>query len=393
MFEEYQRILADRGLIDCIDGIVQLRRVLQSSEYEEDVTKVLRNHFRYIVVDEFQDVNQDQLDIVLSLLGKNGAAVVVGDPNQSIFDFRGALGADAFKYIGQYLRHNNKPHQWFSLRKNFRSLKSIVDMSNEFVDGNSKMVPAATHNNLPHGLGRKGQVCVRRYGIDKKTGRLLNEHKIVAQSIKNRHTTNTNWSDTLVLSHTHMSIKKLTDELDKLNIRWQDYSLSGFVADTTAVVVSTIHSAKGAEASNVYVIGCQALTINLTSEIKENQRRLMYVAFTRAKHRLELSCTIDATQNFHPSPEFEKIETFENESDEESEEELEFDESNDLSNLKHGQRFNVLWDDGIIYPVVVQKVEAHYVTFRWVDSQSSETTRVKKRYFTRMVRRATVLEQ
>ena len=394
MFEEYQRILAGHEFIDYIDGIVQLRRVLQSSEYEEDVTKVLRNHFRYIVVDEFQDVNQDQLDIVLSLLGKNGAAVVVGDPNQSIFDFRGALGANAFKYIEQHLRHNNKPHKRFRLRKNYRSLQSIVAITNEFVDHNSKMVPAATHNNLPHGLGRKGQVCVRRYGIDKKTGRFLNEHKIVAQSIKNRHTTNSNWSDTLVLSYTHMSINKLTDELDNLNIRWQDYNLSGFDdADTTAVVVSTIHGAKGAEASNVYVIGCQASTINLTSEIRENQRRRMYVAFTRAKHRLELSCTINATQNLHPSPEFEKIETFENGSDEESEEELEFDESNDLSNLKHGQRFNVLWDDGIIHPVVVQKVEAHYVTFRWVDSQSSETTRVKKRDFTRMVKRATSLEQ
>ena len=247
--------------------------------------------------------------------------------------------------------------------------------------------------NLPHGLGRYGQVCVRRYGIDTKTGRLLNEYKIVAQSIKNRHTTNTNWSDTLVLSHTHMSINKLTDELDNSKIRWQDYGLSGFDAtDTAAVVVSTIHSAKGAEASNVYVIGCQAPAINGTPETRENQRRLMYVAITRAKHRVELSCTIDPKKDLRPSFEFEKIEAFGSDESEE-EEELEYDERNDLSNLKYGQRFNVLWDDSNIYPVFVQRVEAHYVTILWTDSKSSETTRVKKRDFARMVRRATDLTQ
>lgn len=59
-----------------------------------DNAKVLRecrNKYRYIMCDEYQDTNQIQKEILYLLAGKNGNICVVGDDDQSIYGFRGAL--------------------------------------------------------------------------------------------------------------------------------------------------------------------------------------------------------------------------------------------------------------------------------------------------------------
>ncbi|XBX09996.1 ATP-dependent helicase [Enterocloster clostridioformis] len=55
------------------------------------VLKECRNKYRYIMCDEYQDTNQIQKEILYLLAGKNGNICVVGDVDQSIYGFRGAL--------------------------------------------------------------------------------------------------------------------------------------------------------------------------------------------------------------------------------------------------------------------------------------------------------------
>lgn len=55
------------------------------------VLKKCRNKYRYIMCDEYQDTNQIQIEILYLLAGKNGNICVVGDDDQSIYEFRGAL--------------------------------------------------------------------------------------------------------------------------------------------------------------------------------------------------------------------------------------------------------------------------------------------------------------
>lgn len=90
-------------------------------------------HFDFVLADEVQDFNQAQ-KIVLKKLHEAGAKIVaVGDPNQSIYRFRGADG-QAFDGLAQQLgelsqdKEGWKPH---TLSKNYRSRPAILDFANQ----------------------------------------------------------------------------------------------------------------------------------------------------------------------------------------------------------------------------------------------------------------------
>jgi Superfamily I DNA and RNA helicases len=84
-----------------------------------------------VLADEVQDFNEAQ-KIMLKKLGEAGAKIVaVGDPNQGIYRFRGA-DSSAFDNLGTMLgdSSHDKNHM-FTLSKNFRSRKKIIDFANE----------------------------------------------------------------------------------------------------------------------------------------------------------------------------------------------------------------------------------------------------------------------
>lgn len=81
--------------------------------------------FQELIVDEYQDTNAIQHTILLRLVKLNGARmIVVGDPKQSIYGFRGA-SVDIFKYLTDDPSWNK-----ITLNKNFRSQKSLLDEIN-----------------------------------------------------------------------------------------------------------------------------------------------------------------------------------------------------------------------------------------------------------------------
>lgn len=84
---------------------------------EEDKTE-----FDWVLVDEVQDLNELELDVVLSLSQKNLFAV--GDPYQSIYGFQGALGPRVVEILNLF------GCETFNLRNNYRSCQKIVDRLN-----------------------------------------------------------------------------------------------------------------------------------------------------------------------------------------------------------------------------------------------------------------------
>lgn len=82
--------------------------------------KGYRTKFEWVLVDEVQDLTEEELDIVLSLVGEKLFAV--GDPFQSIYGWNGALGIKVFKRLQQ--------HKLFPLLSNYRSSSKIVDRLN-----------------------------------------------------------------------------------------------------------------------------------------------------------------------------------------------------------------------------------------------------------------------
>ena len=90
--------------------------------------KALREKFDYIMVDEYQDTNYIQEQLFLALAERKDNLCVVGDEDQSLYRFRGAVVQNFLNFP----KHFKKPHV-VKLETNFRSTPQIVKFVNDFV--------------------------------------------------------------------------------------------------------------------------------------------------------------------------------------------------------------------------------------------------------------------
>lgn len=117
--------------IDCDDLLVKayalLKKDLQGEQY-------WGNKYHYIMVDEFQDVNKIQLDIVFKLaLSKN--ICVVGDDDQSIYEFRGS-NPNVFEDFKKRYTDCKEYH----LDVNYRSMPDIIEAAAKLIAHNTKRI-------------------------------------------------------------------------------------------------------------------------------------------------------------------------------------------------------------------------------------------------------------
>lgn len=113
----YDTALRDKGMIDFDDLLIQARDLLRAQPGK-------RPPYKYILVDEFQDTNLLQYEL-LDLLRQNDNLFVIGDPNQSIYGFRGASGDIFDRFKADFPGHKD-----IHLARNYRSAKAIVALSN-----------------------------------------------------------------------------------------------------------------------------------------------------------------------------------------------------------------------------------------------------------------------
>ncbi len=113
---------AELGVLDNNDLLVYAHRALV---YHPDITREYENRFKLIMIDEFQDTDQLQIDMILRLAGPRAERLcVVGDAQQSIYRFRGADVSVYRKYLESIRRQN--PESIILLPDNFRSSKDIL---------------------------------------------------------------------------------------------------------------------------------------------------------------------------------------------------------------------------------------------------------------------------
>ena len=115
--EELEREKREAGVLDYSDLEQYALRILDDERVRGD----LREHFRVLFVDEYQDVNPVQ-DAILSRLA-GGEAFYVGDAKQAIYGFRGSSS--------DFCLRKTKTETCLTLSQNFRSAKSILDAANE----------------------------------------------------------------------------------------------------------------------------------------------------------------------------------------------------------------------------------------------------------------------
>ena len=117
--QEYCRRLSERKLLDFDDLLLEVLR-----EYERDPDAFPSKPFRQILVDEFQDCNAVQFKLLRYWSKKNGRLFVIGDPDQSIYGFRGSDPACFSRFI-----EDEPGAEVISLHKNYRSSGTITELS------------------------------------------------------------------------------------------------------------------------------------------------------------------------------------------------------------------------------------------------------------------------
>jgi DNA helicase-2/ATP-dependent DNA helicase PcrA len=90
VFGAYEEVKRDRGLLDFEDLLLLTAAALEEHPH---MAAEVRSRYRYLVVDEFQDVNPLQQRLLAAWLGDRDDLCVVGDPNQTIYSFTGATPA------------------------------------------------------------------------------------------------------------------------------------------------------------------------------------------------------------------------------------------------------------------------------------------------------------
>ena len=140
VLDKYISCLYSRGYIDFSLMIFEtLRQIEGNREVQEYLSRI-----KYLVVDEYQDVNDLQEKLILRIAETGANICVVGDDDQTIYQFRGSNANNMITFSERY----NDVHQ-VRLEKNFRCAPGIVDIADSVIGHNErriskKMISGAT---------------------------------------------------------------------------------------------------------------------------------------------------------------------------------------------------------------------------------------------------------
>jgi uncharacterized protein (TIGR00375 family) len=144
----YQNLLHRYHAYDYDDLLLEVVKLLQS---DPAALQKYRDRFSHILVDEFQDVNEIQY-LLIKLLAADGIGLlVIGDPDQSIYGFRGADYRFFFRLQGDF-----PGHQLFHLKENYRSRSSILQAASAVIKHNPDRFPLELQPHRPGGREPRG---------------------------------------------------------------------------------------------------------------------------------------------------------------------------------------------------------------------------------------------
>jgi DNA helicase-2/ATP-dependent DNA helicase PcrA len=124
-YARYQELLGEAGAIDFGDQVALALRLLR----EHPAARAeLQARFRYVLVDEFQDVNRAQAELVALVAEPRRNIAVVGDDDQSIYRFRGAATGAIVDFLDRF-----RGARTIVLRRNYRSRTGILEAAYRLV--------------------------------------------------------------------------------------------------------------------------------------------------------------------------------------------------------------------------------------------------------------------
>ena len=203
VYLSYERELHRMNAMDFDDLLVRAVNVI---ELFPEVRKAYQNAFRVILVDEYQDTNTVQYRWLQLLAGDRRNLTVVGDPDQSIYGFRGADIHNILSFEEQF-----PDAKVVKLEQNYRSTQTILDAANAVISHNR----GRKEKELWTNLGEGDPIHIRE--LDDEHA----EARFVAGEIQRLVDGGASRSETAVFYRTNSQSRVLEDTLVRAEIGYQ----------------------------------------------------------------------------------------------------------------------------------------------------------------------------
>lgn len=288
----YYRYFKKNYGVGICEYATELLKFLKTSDGKKILDK-----YEYLFFDEFQDVNETQFQIINEFYKNGTKIIVIGDDAQNIYQWRGSnikYILNIKQYVPEIVIHK--------LTINYRSTPEIINFANNSIIHNHDQIPKDMVNFHPS-IAVKPIIC--------KYNSMYDQSKDIIDHIHNLIKANISADNIAVLSRNTIPLKSVEEEIErnkKHNQKCIQYI--SLISDDKNdlkpkickdhVTLTTIHKAKGLEWEYVFLIGCEddVFPSMLDNIGIQEERRLFYVAITRAKKHLFISFTKKTISRF-----------------------------------------------------------------------------------------------
>ena len=261
--ETYKTYKKNNSIIEFEDMIEHSTELLETYV---DLRKKITEQYKYLFVDEFQDTSENNFQLLSLLLPENNKNLfMVGDDYQSIYKFRHSKVEyliNIKKFFPEAIIHK--------LTMNYRSRKEIVTLANKFI----RLNKFRTSKKIISNKGKGGKVkYYRAAGMDHEANIINRIISSVGAGISPAHAMNDNPTIAIIYRNNYQGEFLKSKINNDQNIKLE---------------FMTMHGSKGLEFDIVIIAGISDNIIPDRSTDIEEERRLFYVALTRAKEELHL---------------------------------------------------------------------------------------------------------
>jgi DNA helicase-2/ATP-dependent DNA helicase PcrA len=295
-FSAYEAALGRENLWDYEDLIAQPALLLAR---DPALRETYRTRFRHVLVDEYQDLNEAQYRLFRQLAGAGAEIMVIGDPDQAIYGFRGAKP----EYFKRF-REDWPEARLCSFSETYRLPAPILTAASPLRESASEPLHTRQTGNRPLVLLEAATPRGEAFAIARQIEALVGglSHYGLEDTHLRHHDSGekAGFRDVAVLYRVHALGTELERILSEAGIPclqakeavgpdWDDIDLAA-----ERVKLLTLHAAKGLEFPYVFIAGCETGLIpwepegGLTSDLEE-EKRLFYVGLTRASRQVFLS--------------------------------------------------------------------------------------------------------
>ncbi len=200
LYEHYEKACEDQGRIDFAELML---RTVEVMERNVQVRENIQERYLHVLIDEFQDTNELQFRWMELFGNRHRNITVVGDEDQSIYSWRGALSGNLRRFEKQY-----RDALVIRLEQNYRSTKSILEAANALIRNNSKRYEKKLWTQKPGGNR------IKYFSAEDSN----EEARYVVNQIKDLSASGRSWSQFAVLYRTNAQSRNFEECLGREGI-------------------------------------------------------------------------------------------------------------------------------------------------------------------------------